>query len=183
MQQGSTESLNEAPLTDKAGSESAKGPSDLVIELEARMKILMQTTGGTSPADLLERFTAQKEAMQRLNYLRTVTESEKRHLEIERDELTSQFEQLKFSDTKENEVYVTTIFMHHSWGIPILILILSQKSRAFRTIEEEYCRQAGRRKRISASIKSLQIRFGVDQINHHRLDSEIARSFRHKWID
>lgn len=106
MQQGSTESLNEAPLTDKAGSESAKGPSDLVIELEARMKLLMQTTGGTSPADLLERFTAQKEAMQRLNYLRTVTESEKRHLEIERDELTSQLEQLKFSDTKENEVYV-----------------------------------------------------------------------------
>lgn len=106
MQQGSTESLNDAPLTDKAGPESAKGPSDLVIELETRMKILMQTTGGTSPADLLERFTAQKEAMQRLNYLRTVTESEKRHLEIERDELTSQLEQLKFSDTKENEVYV-----------------------------------------------------------------------------
>lgn len=104
MQQGSTESLNDAPLTDKAGPESAKGPSDLVIELEARMKILMQTTGGTSPGDLLERFAAQKEAMQRLNYLRTVTESEKRHLEIERDELTSQLEQLKFSDTKENEV-------------------------------------------------------------------------------
>lgn len=96
--------MTDAPLTDKGGPESAKGPSDLVMELEARMKILMQTTGGTSPADLLERFTVQKEAMQRLNYLRTVTETEKRHLEIERDELTSQLEQLKFSDTKENEV-------------------------------------------------------------------------------
>lgn len=104
MQQGSTESLNDAPLSDKAAPDSAKGPPDLVIELEVRLKLLMQTTGGTSPADLLDRFTAQKEAMQRLNYLRTVTESEKRHLEIERDELSSQLEQLKFSDTKENEV-------------------------------------------------------------------------------
>lgn len=104
MQQGSTESLNDAPLTDKASPESAKGPLDLVKELESRLKELMQTTGATSPQDLLARFTTQKEAMQRLNYLRTVTESEKRHLEIERDELTSQLEQLKFSDTKENEV-------------------------------------------------------------------------------
>lgn len=103
MQQGSTESLNDAPLSDKAAPDSAK-PSDFVNELENRLKVLMQTTGATSPTDLLERFTAQKEAMQRLNYLRTVTESEKRHLEIERDELTSQLEQLKFSDTKENEV-------------------------------------------------------------------------------
>lgn len=104
MQQGSTESLNDIPLTGKATPDSTKAPSDFVNELEFRLKILMQTTGATSPTDLLERFTAQKEAMQRLNYLRTVTESEKRHLEIERDELTSQLEQLKFSDTKENEV-------------------------------------------------------------------------------
>lgn len=110
MQQGSTESLNDIPLTDKASPESAKGPSDMVNELESRLKVLMQTTGATSPTDLLNRFTAQKEAMKRLNYLRTVTESEKRHLEIERDELSSQLEQLKFSDTKENEVYVVCLF-------------------------------------------------------------------------
>lgn len=110
MQQGSTESLNDIPLTDKASPESAKGPSDLVNELETRLKLLMQTTGATSPTDLLNRFTAQKEAMQRLNYLRTVTESEKRHLEIERDELSSQLERLKFSDTKENEVYAVPTF-------------------------------------------------------------------------
>lgn len=103
MQQGSTESLNDEPLTGKESPGTAK-PSDFVIELEHRLKVLMQTTGATSPIDLLERFTTQKEAMQRLNYLRSVTESEKRHLEIERDELTSQLEQLKFSDTKENEV-------------------------------------------------------------------------------
>lgn len=104
MQQGSTESLNDVPLTAKASPQSAKGSSDIVIELENKLKVLMQTTGATSPEDLLERFTAQKEAMQRLNYLRTVTEAEKRHLEMERDQLASQLEQLKFSDTKENEV-------------------------------------------------------------------------------
>ncbi|XP_031621682.1 coiled-coil domain-containing protein 151 [Contarinia nasturtii] len=102
MQQGSTESLNEVPLSDKL--ESARGSGDIVNELEGRLKVLMQTTGATSPSDLLERFTAQKEAMQRLNYLRTVTESEKKHLEQQRDGLSSQLEQLKFSDTKENEV-------------------------------------------------------------------------------
>lgn len=104
MQQGSTESLNEMPLSDKRSTESARGPTDFVNELEAKLKVLMQITGATSPADLLERFSAQKEAMQRLTYLRTVTEAEKRHLELRRDDLTSQLEQLKFSDTKENEV-------------------------------------------------------------------------------
>lgn len=104
MQQGSTESLNEVPLTGKQSEQSAKGSTDAVNELENKLKVLMQITGATSPSDLLERFTSQKEAMQRLNYLRTVTEAEKRHLEIERDELATQLEQLKFSDTKENEV-------------------------------------------------------------------------------
>lgn len=99
------ESLTDAPLTDKVSADSAKGPSDIVNELETRLKVLMQTTGATSPKDLLDRFTTQKEAMQRLNYLRTVTETEKRHLEHERDSFTSRLEQLKFSDTKENEVY------------------------------------------------------------------------------
>ncbi|XP_055306396.1 outer dynein arm-docking complex subunit 3 [Sitodiplosis mosellana] len=104
MQQGSMESLNDIPLSDKRSSESARGPSDFVNELEGKLKVLMQTTGATSPKDLLERFSSQKEAMQRLNYLRTVTEAEKRHLERRRDDFTSKLEQLKFSDTKENEV-------------------------------------------------------------------------------
>ena len=98
------ESLNDVPLSDKRSPESVKGPTDFVNELESKLKVLMQITGATSPQDLLERFSSQKEAMQRLNYLRTVTEAEKRHLEIRRDDLTSQLEQLKFSDTKENEV-------------------------------------------------------------------------------
>lgn len=105
MQQGSTESLTDTPLSVKPTPESAKEPTDYVNELESRLKTLMQITGATSPVDLLNRFTSQKEAMQRLNYLRTVTEGEKRQLELDRDELSSQLEQLKFSDTKENEVY------------------------------------------------------------------------------
>lgn len=101
--QGSMESLNDIPVSDKR-SESARESTDFVHELEGKLKVLMSTTGATSPMDLLERFTTQKEAMQRLNYLRTVTESEKRHLELRRDDLSIQLEQFKFSDTKENEV-------------------------------------------------------------------------------
>lgn len=98
------ESLNDIPVSDKRSTESARISTDFVHELEGELKVLMSTTGATSPMDLLERFTSQKEAMQRLNYLRTVTESEKRHLELRRDDLSVNLEELKFSDTKENEV-------------------------------------------------------------------------------
>lgn len=125
MQQGSTESLNDAPLSEKTSSESARGPTDVVNELESRLKILMRTTGATSPSDLLERFTSQKEAMKRLNYLRTVTESEKKQLEFQRDALSSQLEKLKFSDTKENEVWV--LFRGEDINIVCDIVLLTLK--------------------------------------------------------
>lgn len=151
MQQGSTESLNDVPLSDKP-LESTRGPSDIVNELEGRLKVLMQTTGATSPSDLLERFTAQKEAMQRLNYLRTVTESEKKHLEQQRDGLSSQLEQLKFSDTKENEVYVSTDaitvpFLVRKTGEKVLKMFFFslQKSRILGRIENKHCRKESQR--------------------------------------
>lgn len=106
MQQGSMESLSGDQLTEKASPISAKGPIDVVNQLESHLKVLMQITGATSSADVLNRFTSQKEASTRLNYLRAITEGEKRHLESERDSLTAQLESLKFSDNKENEVLV-----------------------------------------------------------------------------
>lgn len=106
MQQGSVESLSgDVLLTEKSSPLSAKGPTDVMNLLENRLKSLMQITGGTSPSDVLNRFTTQKEATTRLNYLRTVTEAEKRHLEVQRDEFTARLESLRFSGTKENEVY------------------------------------------------------------------------------
>lgn len=105
VQHGSMESLSgDAQLTGKTSPSSAKGPNDLANQLETTLKLLMQVTGATSPLDVLNRFNTQKEAATRLNYLRTVTEAEKRHLEMQRDELSSQLESFRFSDTKENEV-------------------------------------------------------------------------------
>lgn len=124
------ESLSgDAQLTEKASPHSAKGQSDIVNQLESHLKVLMQITGATSCEDVLNRFQSQKEASTRLNYLRAVTiffeyifnydwtcyfcnkvtESEKRHLEMERDNFTAELESLRFSDTKENEVYVLHI--------------------------------------------------------------------------
>lgn len=108
VRQGSMDSLTgEAQQTAKA-SETASGRSggDVTSKLEAQLKILMTSTGATSPAEVLQRFTAQKEASSRLNYLRTVTEGEKKHLETQRDNLMSQLESFKFTDIKENEMYV-----------------------------------------------------------------------------
>lgn len=75
-------------------------------ELELLFKNLMETTGATSPEEVLERFISQKESTSRLNYLRTVTEEEKKQLEISRETILSKLDTLKFSDVKENEVLV-----------------------------------------------------------------------------
>lgn len=102
-QHGSMESLlGDGPPTGKATPLSVNNTAN---QLEITIKVLMQTTGATGSLDVLTRFNAQKEAATRLNYLRTITEAEKRQLEVQRDELTAQLESLRFSDTKENEVY------------------------------------------------------------------------------
>lgn len=64
----------------------------------------METTGATFEDEVLERFISQKESSSRLNYLRAVTEDEKKSLEIKRETLLSQLETLKFSDVKDTEV-------------------------------------------------------------------------------
>lgn len=97
--------MGDGPPTGKASPLSAN-PNNVTNQLETTLKSLMQVTGATSSLDVLTRFNAQKEAATRLNYLRTVTESEKSQLEVQRDELTALLESLQFSDTKENEVYV-----------------------------------------------------------------------------
>lgn len=119
MQQGSTESLSgDAQLTAFTAKSSDptsanQDATDITHKLEVQLKILMNTTGATTPKEVLQRFTAQKEASSRLNYLRTVTEGEKKHLEMQRDQLMTQLESFKFSDTKESEVYVICIRKHN----------------------------------------------------------------------
>lgn len=72
-------------------------------ELELLFKNLMETTGATTSEEVVDRFISQKESTSRLNYLRTVTEEEKKQLEIARETILSQLDILKFSDVKENE--------------------------------------------------------------------------------
>lgn len=75
-------------------------------EMEMQFKKLMEVTGATTPQEVLDRFITQKESTTRLNYLRTVTEAEKKHLEMQREVLAQQLESIKFSDVKETEEYV-----------------------------------------------------------------------------
>lgn len=74
-------------------------------EMEMQFKKLMEVTGATTPLEVLDRFITQKESTTRLNYLRTVTEAEKKHLEMQREVLAQQLESIKFSDVKETEEY------------------------------------------------------------------------------
>lgn len=118
-------------LTDKASehASSSHGPSDVTYKLECQLKTLMTTTGATSPQEVLQRFTAQKEASSRLNYLRTVTEGEKKHLETQRDDLMAQLESSKFTDIKENEVYVVPfICFGNNFYVGILFACAATKS-------------------------------------------------------
>lgn len=75
-------------------------------ELEVAFKKIMEATGATIPNEVLTRFLSQREATTRLNYLRSTTESEKKYLEGQRDQLNSQLEAFKFADIKEKEVLV-----------------------------------------------------------------------------
>lgn len=105
IHQGSMESTTDQQTGKKLGKQDSNAQAqEMTSEMEMEFKILMETTGSTTPMEVLERFIAQKESTSRLNYLRTVTEGEKKHLEIQRETLLSQLETSKFSDVKENEM-------------------------------------------------------------------------------
>lgn len=78
---------------------------EMTAEMEGQFKRLMEVTGATTPLEVLDRFIAQKESTTRLNYLRTVTEGEKKHLEMQREVLMQTLETTKFADVKETEEY------------------------------------------------------------------------------
>lgn len=105
IHQGSMESNTDQQTGKKIGKQDSNAQAqEMTSEMEMEFKILMETTGATTSMEVLERFIAQKESTSRLNYLRTVTEGEKKHLEGQREMLLSQLETSKFSDVKENEM-------------------------------------------------------------------------------
>lgn len=73
-------------------------------EMEEAFHQLMDVTGATTPKEVGDRFALQQETTSRLDYLRTVTEGEKKRLEMEREKLISVLEVFKFSDSKNIEM-------------------------------------------------------------------------------
>ncbi|XP_020802015.1 myosin-9 [Drosophila serrata] len=90
--------------TENGEEEPASQLESVTSDMESLFKQLMEASGATSPFEVFERFSAQKESAARLNYLRKAAEAEKANLEAEREALTSELEASKFSDVKESEV-------------------------------------------------------------------------------
>lgn len=90
------------------GGEKVDDPATQTKEATNKMqeifKRLMHATGVSSPNEIVDRFLAQKEALQRLNYLRTVTENEKKELQTQREVLSNELDEYKFADTGESDV-------------------------------------------------------------------------------
>ncbi|XP_022221002.2 shootin-1 isoform X2 [Drosophila obscura] len=107
VHQDSVGSTSGDPLAAKAENgeeEPASQLASVTSDMESLFKQLMEASGATSPLEVFERFSAQKESAARLNYLRKAAEAEKANLESEREALTGELEAFKFSDVKESEV-------------------------------------------------------------------------------
>lgn len=72
--------------------------------VEKTFKRIMLATGATETGEVLNRFMAQREATTRLGFLRNSTETSKKDLEEEREQLTASLDAHRFADIKENEV-------------------------------------------------------------------------------
>lgn len=88
---------------EKADDPIAK-TKDETSKMQDVFKKLMHATGVSSPNEIVDRFLAQKEALQRLNYLRTVTENEKKQLQSQRELMSAELDEFKFADTGESDV-------------------------------------------------------------------------------
>lgn len=88
---------------EKADDPIAK-TKDETFKMQDVFKKLMHATGVSSPNEIVDRFLAQKEALQRLNYLRTVTENEKKQLQSQREMMSAELDEFKFADTGESDV-------------------------------------------------------------------------------
>lgn len=75
----------------------------LLHRREQQFKVLMEQTGATTPAEVLQRYVAQRESSARLGYLRTVAETEKQQLEQTRETLSAELEASKFTSVKEKD--------------------------------------------------------------------------------
>lgn len=89
---------------DKVDLEEDNQVKETSNEMEKTFRKLMESTGATAAHELIERFLSQREATSRLTYLRSITEAEKKQLEIQREAMNAQMEGFKFADIKESDV-------------------------------------------------------------------------------
>lgn len=78
-------------------------------KLQLQFKRLMEQTGATTPAEVLQRYVAQRESSTRLAYLRSVAETEKQQLEQSRERMAALLETSKFAAVKEKDEYAWII--------------------------------------------------------------------------
>lgn len=90
--------------TGKTELDSERSGVEGTNTLEGTFRNIMEVTGATETAEVLDRFLAQREATTRLSYLRSSTETSKKNLEDERESLTAKLDAFRFADIKENEV-------------------------------------------------------------------------------
>ena len=62
--------------------------------------------GETEAKDVLPRFISQKKTKERLEFLKMITEKEKKQLEMKKESCLAELESSKFSEVKDKEEYV-----------------------------------------------------------------------------
>ncbi|KAK6620703.1 hypothetical protein RUM43_010998 [Polyplax serrata] len=85
------------------GGQAGENANQIVSNLEAAFTKLKVATGETETEDILPRFVSQKETKQRLDFLKRITEEEKKQLEMKKEAALVQLEATKFSEVKDRE--------------------------------------------------------------------------------
>lgn len=63
----------------------------------------MNLSGEAEAEEVLQRFLSQREMRTRLTYLKTITEKEKKELELRKDMNLAELEAFKFAEVKDKE--------------------------------------------------------------------------------
>ncbi|GLG99741.1 Uncharacterized protein GBIM_06138 [Gryllus bimaculatus] len=95
------DSASSSEVTQSMAEESATAKTTSM--LEAAFNKLKEATGETEIDEVLQRFLSQRETMSRLAYLRTITEKEKKDLEMKKDFMVDELEAFKFAASKDKE--------------------------------------------------------------------------------
>ncbi|EEB12866.1 Spindle assembly checkpoint component MAD1, putative [Pediculus humanus corporis] len=77
--------------------------NQLINQLESAFNKLKLATGETEAKDVLPRFISQKKTKERLEFLKMITEKEKKQLEMKKESCLAELESSKFSEVKDKE--------------------------------------------------------------------------------